>query len=137
MSSVPSTTTKIPAPLHARLKRGAKATGLKKSVLLRLCIDVGLPQVEGKFGELRQTRTTGETGVGLAMTKEQLAELQGLYKSAVTDYVSGADDLEGKAFVAWVEKFLSAAKPGDPKVAEVLKNEKRIRRFLAVYAQLF
>lgn len=120
----PSTTVKIEAPLHARLLRAAKQTNVSKADLVRLCVDVGLPRVLSSFAAMK-----GEEdgkGMGLLMKPEQLAEARELYKSAVTDVVAGVDHLDGKDFVAAVERLMPN-----------LPQRERIGRFLAVYAQLF
>lgn len=122
--------------MDARLRRVAKQHSTKKSELFRLCMDVGLPRVDEGLAKMKERG--GEKF--LAMSAPQLEEARMLYKSAVTDGVGGADHLEGDEFVAAVEKILTG--PGaarfrqhEPAFGETI--EKRARRFLAVYAQLF
>jgi hypothetical protein len=131
MSTAPDTTIKIPGPLHDRLLRGSKKTGLTKAALLRLCVDIGVPQFEAKLAEMRNGGVGAVTGVGLAMTEQQLAEMRELYRSAVTDLMVGLEGLAGEDFVSAAQKALASAtnfKPGEPE---------RIQRFITVYAQLF
>jgi protein required for attachment to host cells len=129
----PDTTMKIPARLHSRLKHAAAKTMLSKADVLRLCLDVGLPRIEQKFAELREKEgAEGGEAKPLAMMMQpaQLGEMRVLYKSAVTDYYPEIASLDGADFVKAAEAAIAV--PGQtPETAQ------RIRRFLAVYRQLF
>lgn len=133
------TTTKIPAELNQRLWEGAQRTRLSRSVLLRLCIEIGVPHLERKFDEMREKvlpgvdglKLDGAVGVSLAMGRQQLEELRELYRSAVTDVMPGLNGLVGEDFVDAAEKALAKSKGYSRDTVE------RIRRFLMIYAQLF
>ena len=125
------TTTKIPSEMHGRLLRAAKKTRFRKSLLLRLCVEVGLTQVVDKIASLGMKEGRRSLlGIGLLVEDRQLAELRELYKSAVTDVVDGVENLDGKFFVEAVEMAL-------PSHVLHPDHEARVRRFLAIYAQLF
>jgi hypothetical protein len=128
---------KIEAPLHARLKLAAERTGLSKADIVRLSADIAVPRIEAQFAQMKGQGGVGEVGLGLRVDPKQLGEMKELYKSAVTDHVSGVEDLEGAEFVAAVEKILQSQASDDFEVKFSDAVETRIRRFLAVYAQLF
>jgi hypothetical protein len=133
-----STTVKIEKPLHERLLKCAKKTGLKMAVALRLSADIGLPQVEKKFAEMRKEAEAaggmvGEVPVVLRLDAEQLVEMRELYKSAVTDSLGELDRLNGAELIAAATKALDDIQ----RETVMAKDCERARRFLAVYAQLF
>jgi hypothetical protein len=136
----PKTTVTVEGPLHDRLLRAAAKTRLSKADVLRLCADVGLPQIEHKFAEMRGESGVADVGLALRVKPEQLVELRELYKSAVTDIVSGVEKLDGLEFVKAVEAALDSNREAASQLAAVAyeaRDEARVRRFLAVYAQLF
>lgn len=116
----PTTTVKLPASVNARLTEAGKKTGLKKSKLFRYCLDVGLPRL--------QPGTVAAPAI--QMDQRQLAEVKELFRSGVTDFVPGLEKLEGADFVAAVEQLL-------PRLKLKANDEARVRRFVAIYGQLF
>lgn len=135
-SSPTPTTVKIPGPLHARLMRASERTKLKKPDVLRLCVELAMPKIEAQFAQMKG-EGVGEVGLAVRVDPKQLGELRELYKSAVTDELTGLEDLEGATFVAAAEKKLREMCSDDFQVKLSEASEARIRRFLSVYAQLF
>ena len=117
------TTVKIPSDLNVRLSRVASANELSKSAVFRLSMEAGLAKVESG---LRAMRTASPA---IVMDSEQLEEAKEIYKSGVTDLVTGVAELHGKEFVAAVEQKL-------PGLKLKAKDLARVRRFLGIYAQL-
>lgn len=126
-----SSVLKIEPTLNKRLLRIAKAHDLSKTDVLRLAMDAGLPKVEEGLRLMKGgTGREGRSALAMAVDAEQRDEMRKLYKSAVTDLVPDVEHLEGKEFVAAVEPKLELSRYSHADI-------QRMRRFLAVYAQLF